>query len=157
MNLFTAGGMSREEIKTFNSLQLAYIGDTVWEMIVRNVLIRRRMTVHHMPSTCVQYVNAHAQATLLKQIEAEATDEEKDIIRRGRNAHARHPSPRHQEKEDYASSTAFEALVGFWFLTGQEDRLSDLKEVAFSERTPDADEPHEPSHERDHRVNTENE
>ena len=131
MDLFTDGEMTREEIKAFNSLQLAYIGDTVWEMIVRNTLIHRRLNVHHMHHECVQYVNAHAQAFFLSRLEGETTEEEKDIIRRGRNAHARHPAPKHQEKEDYASSTAFEALIGFWFLTGQEERLRKLKEMIF--------------------------
>ena len=78
-------------------------------------------------------VNAHAQSVAMDKIEPLLTDEERDVVRRGRNAHARHAAPKHQDPADYARSTALEALCGYLYLTGQEDRLLYLFAVSQEE------------------------
>ena len=118
--------MEERDALQMNALQLAYVGDTVWEMIVRLELIHRRYNVHHMHQKCVSLVNARSQAGILAALQEELTETEKEIVRRGRNTHAKHPSPKHQQPDDYAASTGFEALLGFLYLTGQNERIRDL-------------------------------
>ena len=112
-----------------NVLQLAYIGDAVWELIVRNDLIRQDLKVHHMHSACIQRVNAHSQATYLQYLLSELTPMESDLVRRGRNAHSHHPTPKNQQPEDYSHATAFEVLFGFLYLTGNIDRIERFSKI----------------------------
>ena len=118
--------MDVREAAQMNALQLAYLGDSVWELIIRYELVSRKYNVRHMHTECVSLVNAHSQAQILQALQDTLTDEEKEIVRRGRNAHAKHPSPRNQDPDEYAASTGFEALLGFLYLTGQNSRISDL-------------------------------
>ena len=126
MALHTGSKMSEREALQMNALQLAYIGDTVWELIVRYDLVIRGYNVHHMHKECVSLVNAHSQAMLLHSVQHILTDSETEIIRRGRNAHAKHAAPRNQNPDDYSASTGFEALFGFLYLTGQHIRIQEL-------------------------------
>ena len=115
--------LSEKEVSLMNVLQIAYIGDAVWEICVRENLIRKGLNVHHMHSECVKLVNAGAQASFIQALLPELTQQETDLVMRGRNAHARHPAPKNQHPVDYSMSTAFEALIGFHYLTGNTDRL----------------------------------
>ena len=121
--------ITENEAGLLNVLQLAYIGDAVWELFVRNHLIRKGMNVHHMHSECIRRVNARAQASYIQIIKDELTPKETELIRRGRNAHAHHPVPKNQNPEDYSMATAFEALIGYLHLTGNDERIA-----AFAER-----------------------
>lgn len=122
--MFPTQGMNEKEAILLNPLQLAYMGDSVWEMIVRSRLIHHRLNVHHMHDACVEAVNAGAQARGLAIIRSELTEQEKTIVQRGRNAHPKHPSPKHQNPGDYAEATGFEALLGYLFLTDNYPRLA---------------------------------
>lgn len=115
------------------SLQMAYVGDTVWELMIRQRLAVRRLSVRHMHACCVRLVNAAAQAAFLRRIEPYLTESEQEVVRRGRNAHARHPAPRHQQIEDYHASTAFEALIGFLYLSGRPERIGALTQPILEE------------------------
>ena len=119
--------MEEREALLLNPLQLAYMGDSVWELIVRSRLVFERKNVHHMHLECVQHVNAGAQSHFLALIRQDLTEAETAVVQRGRNAHARHPSPRHQDPADYADATGFEALIGYLYLTGQEKRLQEIQ------------------------------
>ena len=125
--------MEQHDALQLNALQLAYLGDTVWEMVVRYHLIMKRFNVHHMHKDCVNLVNAHSQAVILQKIQDELNETETEIVRRGRNAHAKHSAPRNQDPDEYAASTGFEALFGYLYLKGQNDRIntlvSNIKEV----------------------------
>ena len=125
--------MEQHDALQLNALQLAYLGDTVWEMVVRYHLIMKRFNVHHMHKDCVNLVNAHSQAVILQKIQDELNETETEIVRRGRNAHAKHSAPRNQDPDEYAASTGFEALFGYLYLTGKNDRIntlvSNIKEV----------------------------
>ena len=80
-------------------------------------------------------VNAGAQAQALERMAPLLSPEEAEITRRGRNAHARHPAPRNQNPADYQAATALEALVGFLYVTGQEERLLALFQRSQEEDT----------------------
>ena len=121
--------MEKQDAVRLNALQLAYLGDSVWELIVRYKLIMQKFNVHHMHKDCVSLVNAHSQAVILQEIQDELDDTEKEIVKRGRNAHAKHSAPRNQDPDEYAASTGFEALFGYLYLTGQNDRINKLVNI----------------------------
>ena len=129
MSLRFGKGMEQQEALQLNALQLAYIGDSVWELIVRYKLIMKRYNVRHMHKECVSMVNAHSQAVILQKIQEELNETESEIVRRGRNAHAKHSAPRNQDPDEYAASTGFEALFGYLYLTGQNDRINTLVSI----------------------------
>ena len=113
MSLRFGKTMEQHEALQMNALQLAYLGDSVWELIVRYILIMHKYNVHHMHKDCVSLVNAHSQ-------------KESEVVRRGRNAHAKHTAPKNQNPDEYAAATGFEALFGYLYLTGQNERISEL-------------------------------
>ena len=117
-----------------NPLQLAYAGDAVWEVLIRQRLLFQKLSVHHMHVECVRQVNAASQAAYMNRIQDQLTPKEKSVAQRGRNAHARHPAPRNQHPADYAEATAFETLIGYLYVTDQSDRLQELLSLIISER-----------------------
>ncbi|HEY8495737.1 MAG TPA: ribonuclease III domain-containing protein [Limnochordales bacterium] len=108
-------------------LHLAYLGDAVWELHVRTQLVAsgvdRLSDIHRR---AVDQVRAAAQAGRLRQIEAELTEEERAMVRRGRNASPQ--GPRTADASDYRWSTGFECLLGYLYWTGQLERLQALLE-----------------------------
>ena len=118
--------MAPEEARLLHPLQLAYLGDTVWDMLTRTELLGKGLKLTHMHREAVASVNAAAQAAALGRISGALTEPEADIVRRGRNAHAHHPAPRHQDPADYVAATGLEALMGYLLLTGEEERAQSL-------------------------------
>lgn len=118
--------MEEARARMLNPLQLAYIGDVVWELMVRSRIIYKGRSARHVHKDAVACVNAHAQSEAFRRIEAMLTDAEADIARRGRNAHAHHAAPKNQDAADYRAATALEAMIGYLYLTGQEERLLTL-------------------------------
>ena len=116
--------VAEKETNLMNALQLAYIGDAVWELFVRNHLIRKGLNIHHMHCECIRHVNARAQASYIRLLEPELTPQEAELVRRGRNAHPHHPVPKNQNPEDYSMATAFEVLIGYLHLTGNDERIA---------------------------------
>ncbi len=118
--------MDEKEATQMNALQLAFLGDSVWDLINRYILVNEKYNVRHMHQKCVEKVNAHAQSQYLISIEDMLTEKEKDIVRRGKNSHPKHSAPRNQTPDEYSSATGFEALFGFLYLTGQNERICSL-------------------------------
>ena len=118
--------MTMNDAQMCSPLRLAYVGDTVWDLLVRTRLMLMGYNLHHMHESAVQAVNAQAQAVSFHRIEGLLTNEEEAIARRGRNAHARHPAPKNQTPGDYQVATALETLFGFLYLTGQDERIQEL-------------------------------
>ena len=116
-----------------SGLQLAYIGDSVHHLMIRTRLIRTPARVHELHDRATARINASAQAAALERIRESLTAEEDDIVRRGRNSHARHAAPRAAGAEDYASATGFEALLGYLYLTGRYSRLEELIDLTEEE------------------------
>lgn len=120
------------DIREYNPLQMAYIGDTVHDLYVRSLLLAGGMTVGRMHRQAVRMVSASAQAKMLAAIEPDLNEQEADAARRGRNAQAKHPAPRHADPADYAHATGLEALWGYLYLSGQTQRLDTLMKLALS-------------------------
>ena len=118
------------EIDTMSPLIWAYVGDSVYELYVRSHLVNTtKQKPHQLHIKTIQYVKASAQANILKKIMNELSDEEKEIVRRGRNTENHH-LPKNAEPEDYMYATAFEALIGYLYLTKNDERLNEiLKQV----------------------------
>ena len=126
MTLRESQPMEEARARMLNPLQLAYIGDAVWELMVRSRVIYKGRSARHVHKDAVACVNAHAQSEAFRRIEPLLTQAEADIARRGRNAHAHHAAPKNQDAADYRAATALEALIGYLYLTGQEERLLSL-------------------------------
>ena len=124
------------DTRELNPLQMAYVGDTVHDLYVRSMLLSRGMTVGKMHRYAVRMVSAFAQARMLEAIEPDLTEKEADIARRGRNSQAKHAAPKHADPADYAHATALEALWGYLYLSGENQRLDTLIKLALS-RTED--------------------
>ena len=121
--------MTEQEAMQMSPLQLAYIGDSVWEMIIRVELVFRKLNVHHLHEGSVRRVNAAAQAASAGRIRPFLDAGEEETFRRGRNAHTKHPAPKNQNPDDYAAATGFEALLGYLYLTGQDARIENLVQI----------------------------
>ena len=117
---------SKEEVNMLSPLIWAYVGDAVYELYVRNHLVNiSNMKPHKLHIASIGYVKAHAQAEMLKTLQDMLTDEEKEIVRRGRNAQNHH-LPKNASPEEYMYSTAFEGLIGYLYLTKQDERLEKI-------------------------------
>lgn len=135
MSFLIKGPLETAEARQMNPLRLAYIGDTVWDMLVRTKLMYLRHNLRHMHAEAVAQVNAAAQAACLVRCEEVLTAEEHEIVLRGRNAHSKHPVPKNQQASDYQAATGLEALMGYLYLTGQQDRLQYLFDYCHMEET----------------------
>lgn len=117
---------SRDEVNLLSPLTWAYIGDCVYELYIRTKLVNEtKLKPHELHINAIKYVKASAQAEILKNIYDYLNDEEKNIVRRGRNAENHHV-PKNSNPQEYAYATAFEALIGYLFLTKQNERLKYL-------------------------------
>lgn len=116
------------EVNTMSPLTWAYIGDSVYELYIRQYLINTtKLKPHKLHIEAIKYVKAKAQAELLKKLQNLLTDEEKDIVRRGRNTENHHIA-KNADIADYAQSTGFEALIGYLYLSKQDKRLKEILE-----------------------------
>ena len=114
------------DAKLLSPLVWAYIGDSVYELYIRTKLVNKsNAKPHKLHIESIKYVKAKAQADILKSIMDELTEEEKDIVRRGRNTENHHVA-KNSNVADYSQSTAFEALIGYLYLTKQDERLEEI-------------------------------
>ena len=120
----------REEVDVnlLSPLTWAYIGDSVYELFIRNNLVNyTNLKPHKLHIKTIEFVKAKAQADILKSIMDELSDEEKDIVRRARNTQNHH-LPKNADPDDYMYATAFEGLIGYLFLSKKDDRLKEILE-----------------------------
>ncbi len=115
-----------EEVNLMSPLTWAYVGDCVYELFIRTHFINTtNLKPHNLHIEAIKYVKAQAQAEILEQLKENLTDEEKDIVRRGRNTQNHH-IPKNANVNDYMYSTAFEALIGYLYLTKQDERVKEI-------------------------------
>ena len=126
MNEFINIEKDEEEVNMMSPLTWAYVGDCVYELYIRTKLDNKtNLKPHKLHIESIKYVKAQAQAEFLERIFESLTEEEKDIVRRGRNAE-NHQLPKNCNLQDYMYATAFEALIGYLYLTKKENRLKEI-------------------------------
>ena len=114
------------EVNLMSPLTWAYIGDNVYELYIRTKLVNEtKLKPHELHVKAIGYVKAKAQAEILNTIYDELTEKEKDIVRRGRNTQNHH-LPKNSNVQEYMYATAFEALIGYLYLTKQNKRLKEI-------------------------------
>lgn len=114
------------DVNTMSPLTWAYIGDGVYELYVREFLVNTtKLKPHKLHLEAIKYVKAKAQAEILEKIEKKLTENEKEIVKRGRNAENHH-LPKNATVQEYMYSTGFEALIGYLYLTKQDERLKEI-------------------------------
>lgn len=119
------------DAKELSSVALAYVGDAVYELFIRNHLIQKGgVKPNKLHQQAVQFVSAPAQAKVVKAWLANGvlTKEEAAVVRRGRNAKT-HSVPKNISTEAYKYATAFEALIGYHYINGDETRLQELLQL----------------------------
>lgn len=114
-----------EETKLLNPLQLALIGDGVYEVFVRNYILSTdsQLSAHKIHKRTITYVKAKSQAHIIHELEEELKEDELYIYKRGRNAKSA-TVPKNADVRDYRMATGFEALVGYLYLSGNKERLN---------------------------------
>jgi ribonuclease-3 family protein len=121
------------DIRTYSPLTLAYIGDGIYDLVIRSLVVAKGNTkAGELHKRTSQIVKAHTQAEMMKVIEPLLTEEEADIYRRGRNA----KSPtmaKNATMSDYRKATGFEALMGWLYLQDEFERLVELVKAAVEE------------------------
>ena len=116
-----------------SSLILAYIGDAVYDVITRTIVISKgNRPVNIINKENKSYVNAETQARLSEVLEDKLTEEESAQFKRGRNAKS-HSSAKNASLRDYRKATGFEAVIGYLFLSGKDDRILELLKLGFDE------------------------
>jgi ribonuclease-3 family protein len=112
------------------ALVLAYLGDAVYELYVRRYLISRGITkVNSLHKMAVKFVNASTQARVLHKMSETLSDTEMSVVKRGRNAKSG-SVPKNTSISDYRHGTAFECLIGYLSLSGREDRIAEIFNIA---------------------------
>ncbi len=128
--------LSKEEIPELNTLSpltLAFLGDSVYELFIRTkILSMGNRQANQLHKIAVGYVKAKAQATAAHKILDILTEDELSIYKRGRNTNI-HTVPKNADMADYRHATALEALVGYLYIKGEKERLTEILELAFDE------------------------
>ena len=119
-------GLKDVDIRTYSPLTLAYIGDGVFDLIIRSVVVGKGNTrpnkLHHRTSSIVK---AHTQAQIIEYLLPSLTEEEADIYRRGKNSKPQNKA-KNATPSDYRKATGLETLVGYLYLTDRFERLVEL-------------------------------
>lgn len=116
------------DINTINIITLAYLGDAIYEVYIRENLIKKGLAkVEDLTKEATTYVSAKGQANILKELidKNYLTEEELDIVKRGRN-YKRSSHPKHTDVVTYKHSTGFEALIGYLYLSNNHKRLIEI-------------------------------
>jgi ribonuclease-3 family protein len=119
------------DVKMLNPLVWAYIGDAVYEVYVRSHIISEGIkNAKDLHRASIKYVKASEQSKILEGINSSLSEEEQNIVRRGRNTKTHH-IPKNAEVIDYRMATAFECLIGYLFLMKRYDRLDEIMKNIF--------------------------
>ena len=119
-------GLSSKDWKLYSPLTLAYLGDAVYEMVIRTICVKRtNMQTQKLHRKVTGYVSAKAQAKMMDALTGELTEEEESIYRRGRNSKP-YTKAKNASMEEYLKATGFEALVGYLYLQKEYERMNAL-------------------------------
>lgn len=127
--------MTEKEVNQYSPLALAFMGDAVYEQLVRERIISRaNMPAQKLHELTIEKVCAEFQAAAARRLaeEGSLTEEEQDIFRRGRNASGI-TAPKHSTVAEYRAATGLECLFGYLHLCGRHERINELFELIFGE------------------------
>ena len=114
------------DVRTYSPLTLAFMGDCVFEIVIRSIVVGRgNRQAGSLHKTKSSVVNAKVQARMIEALMEELTEEERAVYKRGRNAKP-HTVAKNASVNDYRKATGLEALFGYLYLSGQEDRILEL-------------------------------
>lgn len=120
------------DIRTYSPLTLAYIGDAIYDLVIRTIVVERGNTSpNKLHGKTVKYVSAVVQAKMIDGLYEELTEEEQDIYRRGRNAKS-YTTAKNATVMEYRKATGLEALCGYLYLLGRQERLLELIKKAIA-------------------------
>ncbi len=112
-----------QDVRAYSPLTLAYIGDAIYDLIIRSVVVERaNRSANDLHKRTTRYVKAEAQAKMIIALQEELTDDEEAVYKRGRNAKS-YTAAKNASLGDYRKATGFEALMGFLYLTDQTERM----------------------------------
>ena len=115
-----------KDIRTYSPLTLAYIGDAIFDVVIRSILVNKGNTaVNKLHQRASAVVKAPTQAKMAEALLEDFTEAEADWYRRGRNSKP-HTKAKNASTMDYLDATGFEAVIGFLYLTGDMDRICEL-------------------------------
>lgn len=119
----------KQELLNMSSLGLAYLGDSVYEVMVRSWLcLHGKLTPGKLHRAALDYVAAPRQAAMLEKLQPFLTEEEERIYKRGRNANP-HNHARGATRREYQIATGLESLFGWLYLQGRTQRLNELFDI----------------------------
>lgn len=114
------------DIRSYSPLTLAFLGDCVFEIIIRTVIVERgNRPPNRLHKDKAKIVNAATQARMIEVLEEKLTEEERNVYHRGRNAKS-YTSAKNASITDYRKATGLEALCGYLYLQGRMDRVLEL-------------------------------
>ena len=117
------------DIKSYSPLTLAYIGDGIYDLIIRTIVVGHgNKQVNKLHKETSRYVQASAQSKMMRKMQEYLTDEERSVYKRGRNAKSVSPA-KNQTLNDYRRATGFEALLGYLYLKKEWKRMVDLVKI----------------------------
>lgn len=117
--------MDAINLKEISGVVLAYLGDSVWELYVREFFIKKGYNIRNLNKNVVSFVNAKAQSKILKDIFFEIEDEYKPLINRSKNGNIK-TFPRSCSIMEYREATAFEAYIGALYVNGEIDKIKEI-------------------------------
>ena len=119
-------GLQEQDIRTYSPLTLAYIGDAIFELAVRTVLVERKNTQpEKLHKAATKIVKAETQALMIEALKEDLTEEEMAVYKRGRNAKAV-TRAKNATMSEYRRATGFETLMGYLYLKGDIERMIEL-------------------------------
>lgn len=120
------------DIRTYSPLTLAYIGDAIYDLVIRTIVVERgNQSAKGLHKTTIKYVNAKVQAKMIDALETELTEDEMAVYHRGRNAKS-YTAAKNASIIEYRKATGLEALMGYLYLQGQTDRMLTLIQGALT-------------------------
>lgn len=121
------------DIVNYSPLTLAYIGDAIYEIVIRTmIVVQGNCAVEKLHKKTTQLVKAKKQAEMIQKLETSLSEEEMRIFKRGRNAKS-YTMAKNATMKEYRLATGFEALMGYLYMTEQEDRMMELIKLALEQ------------------------
>ena len=124
--------LPKQEAKQYSPLVLAYIGDAIYDLVIRTIIVRQGNTpVRKLHKYASSLVKAEKQSEMIGRLEAKFTEEEFHIYKRGRNAKS-YTTAKNASVVDYRRATGFEAVIGYLYLKGEYARIVDLVKMGLA-------------------------